>query len=64
MLFKHSNAPTKDTPTEDVALASAEDNRWLLADLEAAQRRNLYAAGSGDRPRSPHRWRSLFGMRR
>ena len=59
MFFKHSNAPAKE-----VAQASAEDNRWLLADLEAAQRRNLYAAGSGDRPRSPHRWPSLFGKRR
>lgn len=59
MLFKHSNAPARD-----VAPASAEDNRWQLVDLEAAQRRNLYAAGSGDRPRSSHRWPSLFGKRR
>ena len=59
MLFKHRNAPAKD-----IAQASAEDNRWQLADLEAGQRRNLHAAGSGDRPRSPHRWPSLFGKRR
>ena len=59
MLFKHSNVPAKQ-----VAQANAQDNRWLLADLEAAQRRNLYAAGSGDRPRSPHRWPSVFGKRR
>lgn len=59
MLFKHNTAPAKD-----VTPASAEDNRWQLADLEVAQRRNLYAAGSGDRPRSPHRRPSLFGKRR
>jgi hypothetical protein len=30
------------------AATSSEDTRWLLADLEAAQRRNPYAAGHGD----------------
>jgi hypothetical protein len=47
--------------TEAVTPAShsgGEDERWRLADLEAAQRRNLYAAGPGDgRQRtSPRRW--------
>ena len=59
MLFKLRN-----TPATQSAQASAEDNRWLLADLEAAQRRNLYAAGPGDRPRSALRWAALFGKRR
>jgi hypothetical protein len=59
MLFKHSPVPAKD-----VAPASAEDNRWRLADLEAAQRRNIYAAGAGDRQRSLHRWPRLLGKRR
>jgi hypothetical protein len=34
-----------------------EHDRWRLADLEAAQRRNLYAAGRGDGPRSASRRR-------
>ncbi len=38
------------------ARPSAEDSRWLLVDLEAAQRRNVYAAGSGDRPRTARHW--------
>ena len=59
MLFKNSKVPASQA-----AQASTEDNRWLLTDLEAAQRRNLYAAGFGDRPRSPRPWPSLFGKRR
>ena len=59
MLIKHRN--TTATQSEQ---ASTEDNRWMLADLEAAQRRNLYAAGPGDRPRTAHRWTGLFGKRR
>ena len=31
--------------------ADEADGRTLLTDLEAAQRRDLYAAGRGDRPR-------------
>ena len=44
--------------TEDSAPANesgGEDDRWRLADLEAAQRRDLYAAGRGDRPRGASR---------
>jgi hypothetical protein len=37
---------------------SSGDDRWRLVDLEAAQRRNLYAAGRGDGPEgaSRRRW--------
>jgi hypothetical protein len=59
MLFKPRNTPP--TPS---AQASSQDDRWMLTDLEAAQRRNLYAAGPGDRPRSAPRWQGLFGKRR
>jgi hypothetical protein len=31
--------------------ADQSDTRTLLTDLEAAQRRDVYAAGRGDRPR-------------
>ena len=54
----------RNTPETQSVQGSTEDNRWQLADLEAAQRRNLYAAGPGDRPRSAHRWADLFGKRR
>jgi hypothetical protein len=37
--------------------AGRRNEHWLLADLEAAQRRNLYAAGRGDGPeRTSRRW--------
>ena len=37
--------------------AGRTDEHWLLADLESAQRRNLYAAGRGDGPeRTSRRW--------
>ena len=39
--------------------AGRTDERWLLTDLEAAQRRNLYAAGRGDRPGRRSRRRSI-----
>ena len=47
------------------AAASPEDNRWLLADLEAAQRRNPYVAGPGDgRDHTPrHRLSRLLARR-
>jgi hypothetical protein len=41
------NKPSKP-PARDRRPSSGMDDRWLLADLEAAQRRNLYAAGHGD----------------
>ncbi len=44
--------------------AGRTDEHWLLADLEAAQRRNLYAAGRGDGPgRTSWRW-SIRRVRR
>jgi len=45
-------------PAPDVRRDAARtDERWLLTDLEAAQRRNLYAAGRGDGPeRTSRRW--------
>jgi hypothetical protein len=52
MLSKHRTETT--TPT---AQSSGDDDRWRLVDLEAAQRRNLYAAGRGDRPRGAARRR-------
>ena len=52
MLFK-SLKPAADDRQD----AGRTDDRWLLADLEAAQRRNLYAAGRGDgRERTSRRW--------
>ena len=53
MLFKKPVKPSGDDPQD----AGRTDDRWLLTDLEAAQRRNLYAAGRGDRPgRTSRRW--------
>jgi hypothetical protein len=50
------NTPLKPA-ADDRHDAGRTDDRWLLTDLEAAQRRNLYAAGSGDRPeRTSRRW--------
>jgi hypothetical protein len=44
--------------------AGRTDEHWLLADLEAAQRRNVYAAGRGDGPaRTSRRW-SIRRVRR
>ena len=49
---------------DDRQIAVRTDDRWLLTDLEAAQRRNLYAAGRGDRPkRLPRRW-SIWRVQR
>jgi hypothetical protein len=44
MLLKHS--PKAGAHERDSA--GIVDDRWRLTDLEAAQRRNLYAAGRGD----------------
>ena len=53
MLLNKPLTPAAD----DRQIAVRTDDRWLLTDLEAAQRRNLYAAGRGDRPqRPPRRW--------
>jgi hypothetical protein len=50
------NKPLKP-PADDRRDAGRPHERWLLADLEAAQRRNLYAAGRGDAPaRTSRRW--------
>jgi hypothetical protein len=50
------NKPLKPA-ADDRQDAGRTDDRWLLADLEAAQRRNLYAAGPGDGPeRTSRRW--------
>ena len=46
--------PLKPAPG-DRQDAGRTDERWLLADLEAAQRRNVYAAGRGDGPERPSR---------
>ena len=51
-------------PADDRQDAGRTDEHWLLADLEAAQRRNLYAAGRGDGPaRRSRRW-SIRRMQR
>jgi hypothetical protein len=48
--------PVKVAP-DDRLTASRTDDRWRLAGLEAAQRRNLNAAGRGDGPeRTSRRW--------
>ena len=48
--------PLKPAP-DDRQDAGRTDEQWLIADLEAAQRRNLYAAGRGDGPeRTSRRW--------
>ena len=53
MLLKKPVKPAADDPQD----AGRTEDRWLLTDLEAAQRRNLYAAGPGDRPgRTTRRW--------
>lgn len=53
MLLKKPVKPAADDPQD----GGRTDDRWLLTDLEAAQRRNLYAAGRGDRPgRTARRW--------
>jgi len=50
------NKPLKPA-ADDRQDAPRTDERWLLTDLEAAQRRNLYAAGGGDGPeRTSRRW--------
>jgi len=51
MLFNRRSS-SSPTPARDA------DDRWLMADLEAAQRRDIYAAGRGDgrrRRRRPKR---------
>ena len=51
-LNKRPNPAARDRQPGD-----RTDERWLLADLEAAQRRSLYAAGRGDgSDRSSRRW--------
>jgi hypothetical protein len=45
------------TETATPTAPSTDDDRWRLVDLEAAQRRNLYAAGRGDSPRGAARRR-------
>jgi hypothetical protein len=53
MLLNKSLKPAADGREN----AGRTDDRWLLTDLEAAQRRNPYAAGRGDRPgRTSRRW--------
>jgi hypothetical protein len=52
------NKPLKPA-ADDRQDAGRTDDRWLLADLEAAQRRNLYAAGRGDGPRRRSRRLSI-----
>jgi hypothetical protein len=53
MLLKKPQKPAGHDPQD----AARTDDRWLLTDLEAAQRRNLYAAGRGDRPgHTTRRW--------
>jgi len=55
-LSKLRNKPL-EPDADDRQDAGRTDDRWLLTDLEAAQRRNLYAAGRGDRPgRTSRRW--------
>ncbi len=59
LLHKHLK-PAADDRTD----AGRTDENWLLPDLEAAQRRHLYAAGPGDGPeRTSHRW-SITRVRR
>ena len=48
--------PTQPAAT-DRDLGRGMEDRWRLADLEVAQRRNLYAAGRGDRRERPTRRR-------
>jgi hypothetical protein len=43
-------------PLPRTAIAD-DDNRWLLAQLESAQRRDPYVAGRGDKPRRARRGR-------
>jgi hypothetical protein len=58
------NKPLKP-PAGDRQDAGRTDEHWLLADLEAAQRRNLYAAGRGDGPRrTSRRWSITRRVRR
>jgi hypothetical protein len=52
LLNKSSKSGSRDPHT-----SGPGDDRWLLADLEAAQRRDLYAAGHGDGPRRAPRRR-------
>ena len=58
------NKPLKPA-ARDRQDAGRTDEHWLLADLEAAQRRNLYAAGRGDGPgRTSRRWSITRRVRR
>jgi hypothetical protein len=58
------NKPLKPA-ADDRHDAGRTDEHWLLADLEAAQRRNLYAAGRGDGPgRTSPRWSITRRVRR
>ena len=52
------NKPLKPAG-DDRQDAGRTDERWRLTDLEAAQRRNLYAAGPGDGPKRTSRRRSI-----
>jgi hypothetical protein len=53
MLLSKSLKPAADDRQD----AGRADEHWLVADLEAAQRGNVYAAGPGDGPgRTSRRW--------
>lgn len=60
MLLHKSLKPAADDRQD----AGRADEHWLVADLEAAQRGDLYAAGRGDRPGRPsRRWSIRRGRR-
>lgn len=57
------STPLKPT-ADDRRRAGRADEQWLIADLEAAQRANVYAAGRGDGPeRTSRRWSLRRGRR-
>jgi hypothetical protein len=61
MLLNKSPKPAADDRQD----AGRTDERWRLADLEAAQRQNLYVAGRGDGPeRTSRRWSITRRVRR
>jgi hypothetical protein len=69
--FQNETAPakvaimlSKKTETHVASPADPLETRYLLADLEAAQRRDIYAAGRGDGLDRSRRRRFKLALRR
>jgi hypothetical protein len=54
---------SKKAATHVASPADPQDIRYLLADLEAAQRRHPYAVGAGDTGAVRSRWARLLSRR-